>query len=145
MMEDTSEYNEIMLEDLSEDSDYINSADLSNPIQHEQICTDNSLDIKLPVLTSIVNKTYLNDELSVDTNRERTNKYESVIELPSIKQEQSCANENDEFIAADSLYNKVILYIMFTFFSAPRVVQCINLKFDQTPTKTIPSLISKSC
>ena len=77
-MLDTNEYNVIKHEDLTEDPDDNKTIDSTQRAQQKQICTDDILDFKLPVLNSIVNKTDLNSESHLDMYRETPNQNEIV-------------------------------------------------------------------
>merc|ERR1712018_117989 len=98
VMEEIIEQPIINHQDLTEDCGVIKSIELED-VEHQQVFTDNSLNIELPVLTSIVHKTLLENESHLNINDETQNKAESKTALYTIKQEPSCSDEHDGVIS----------------------------------------------
>ena len=97
VMDDITEQLVINQEDLTEDCGVNKSIEED---QRQQIFTNNSLEITLPVLSSNVNKTDMEIGTHIDIDGEITNKDDIKTSLSTIKQESSCSDEHDDVISS---------------------------------------------
>ena len=108
-MEEISEPLVIKHEDFTEDSDAHKSIDSTQHGQYREMSSNDSLDIKLPVLTSIINKTDMENESHTYIHRGIENKNVSELDLSTIKQEPNSSDELDGIITSDSVSTSVSL------------------------------------